>query len=186
MEGKSSKRVERTREMLKKALTELLKTHSFDRISVKSICEKAGVNRSTFYVHYSCPRDLIDEMERDILNHLPKVESTEPKDIIISFSRLMEYVKENSSVVEVLMTDGVDSSFGETLMRAVMDKCDEFLLIDGEEATRRRYVFCISGAIGLVRNWIEQGFHYSAEDISATIIELSFRVMGIDNISLHG
>ena len=181
-----NKRVQKTREQLKSALTELLKTQPFERITVKGICDKAGVNRSTFYVHYSCPRDLVDEMEKNMLDQLPAIVSDEPKDIIASFTLLLDYIRNNSSVVEVLMRDGVDSSFGETLMRAVMDKYDEFLLIDDEETTRRRYVFCISGAIGLVRNWIEQGFHYSAEDISATIIELSFRVMGIDNISLHG
>ena len=185
MEEKANKRVAKTREMLKSALTELLKTQPFDRISVKGICEKAGVNRSTFYVHYSCPRDLIDEMERDILNHLPIVESNEAKDIVVSFSRLMEYVKNNSSVVEVLMRDGVDNSFGETLMRTVMDKYNDFLLIDDAEKTRRCYIFCITGAIGIVRDWIEKGFNYSSEEIAETIIELAFRVMGINNISLH-
>ncbi len=186
MEEKANKRVAKTKEMLKSALTELLKVQSFDRISVKGICEKAGVNRSTFYVHYSCPRDLIDEMEKDILNHLPKVESKEPKDIVASFSRLMEYVKNNSSVVEVLMRDGVDNSFGETLMRAVMDKYNKYLLInDDAEMTRRCYIFCITGAIGIVRDWIDKGFSYSTEEIAETIIELAFNVMGVNNISLH-
>ena len=59
-----NKRVQKTREQLKHALTELLKTQPFERVTVKSICDKAGVNRSTFYVHYSCPRDLIDEIAR--------------------------------------------------------------------------------------------------------------------------
>ena len=185
MEEKANKRVAKTREMLKSALTELLKTQPFDRISVKGICEKAGVNRSTFYVHYSCPRDLIDELEKDILDHLPKVESKEPKDIVVSFSRLMEYVKNNSSIVEVLMRDGVDNAFGETLMRTVMDKYNDFLLIDDAEKTRLRYVFCVTGAIGIVRDWIDNGFSCSSEEISEMIIELAFRVMGINNISLH-
>ena len=185
MEERESKRVQKTKEMLKGALTELLKTQPFDRISVKGICERAGVNRSTFYVHYSCPRDLIDEMEKDILGHLPKVESEEPKDIIASFTILMEYIKNNSSVLEAILRDGVDSSFGEDLMRTVMDKYDEFLTIEDEEESRRCYLFCVTGAIGLIRNWIEEGFRYSAEEMSETVIKLAFRVMGSDSISLH-
>ena len=34
------------------ALIELLEKKDFEYITVKEICEKAGVNRSTFYLHY--------------------------------------------------------------------------------------------------------------------------------------
>ena len=163
-----NKRVQKTREQLKGALTELLKTQPFERITVKGICDKAGVNRSTFYVHYSCPRDLVDEMEKNMLDQLPAIVSDEPKDIIASFTLLLDYIRNNSSVVEVLMRDGVDSSFGETLMRAVMDKYDEFLTIEDE-----------------VRNWIDSGFSCPSDKLASLIIDLAFRVMGQDNITLH-
>ena len=180
-----NKRVQKTREQLKGALTELLKTQPFERITVKGICDKAGVNRSTFYVHYSCPRDLVDEMEKNMLDQLPAIVSDEPKDIIASFTLLLDYIRNNSSVVEVLMRDGVDSSFGETLMRAVMDKYDEFLTIEDEALSRQCYIFCITGAIGLVRNWIDSGFSCPSDKLASLIIDLAFRVMGQDNIMLH-
>lgn len=34
------------------AFLQLLEKKKFDYITVKGICEKAGVNRSTFYLHY--------------------------------------------------------------------------------------------------------------------------------------
>ena len=185
MEEKVNKRVQRSREMLKGALTELLKTQPFDRISVKGICEKAGINRSTFYVHYSCPRDLIDELENDILSHLPCVSSNDKEDIIASLSIMMEYIKNNSSVVEVLMSKGVSSAFSEKLMTTVMDRYKTFLKIEDDELSRRCYLFCISGVIGLVWDWIANGTKASCYDISSTIIELAFRVMGQENIILH-
>ena len=46
-------RVRRTRKMFKEALKELMLTHSdYMDISVKELCEKAGLNRRTFYLHY--------------------------------------------------------------------------------------------------------------------------------------
>ena len=55
---------------LKNALIELLDTVSFENITIKAICQKASVNRSTFYAYYSCPRDLIEEIESDIISKL--------------------------------------------------------------------------------------------------------------------
>ena len=49
------------------ALIELLETQEFSYISVKSICEKAGVNRSTFYLHYENTSDLLAETLQYIL-----------------------------------------------------------------------------------------------------------------------
>lgn len=43
------------------AFLELLEKKDFAYITVKEICEKAGVNRSTFYLHYETVSDLLVE-----------------------------------------------------------------------------------------------------------------------------
>ena len=43
------------------AFLELLEKKDFAYITVKEICEKAGVNRSTFYLHYENISDLLKE-----------------------------------------------------------------------------------------------------------------------------
>lgn len=43
------------------ALLELLEKKDLSYITVKEICEKAGVNRSTFYLHYETINDLLGE-----------------------------------------------------------------------------------------------------------------------------
>lgn len=55
----------RTAALMDQALLELLQRKAFDYITVKDVCERAGVNRSTFYLHYNTTRDLLTEtMER--------------------------------------------------------------------------------------------------------------------------
>ena len=41
-----------TARLMDDALIDLLSEKEFEYITVKEICEKAGVNRSTFYLHY--------------------------------------------------------------------------------------------------------------------------------------
>ena len=43
------------------ALISLLEKKDFEYITIKEICEKAGVNRSTFYLHYETIDDLLFE-----------------------------------------------------------------------------------------------------------------------------
>lgn len=46
------------------AFLELLEKKDFAYITVKEVCEKAGVNRSTFYLHYETLNDLLAESAR--------------------------------------------------------------------------------------------------------------------------
>ena len=54
------------------AFLELLEKKDFAYITVKEICKKAGVNRSTFYLHYETVNDLLTESTRYLINLLMK------------------------------------------------------------------------------------------------------------------
>jgi AcrR family transcriptional regulator len=51
--NESDPRVRRTRQLLQDALVELLAEKSFDAISVQDIAERATLNRTTFYDHFT-------------------------------------------------------------------------------------------------------------------------------------
>jgi len=51
------------------ALILLLAKKDFEFITVKEICDKAGVNRSTFYLHYENMTDLLEETSQYVLKN---------------------------------------------------------------------------------------------------------------------
>ena len=53
MEQKLDRRVRRTREQLKRALTQLLLEKPVREITVRELTDRADVNRGTFYAHYT-------------------------------------------------------------------------------------------------------------------------------------
>lgn len=59
--NKSESKYFNTALLMNEALNALLETKDLEYITVKEICEKAGVNRSTFYLHYETIADLADE-----------------------------------------------------------------------------------------------------------------------------
>jgi AcrR family transcriptional regulator len=56
-------RVQVTRKILRDSLIGLMETKSILQISVKEICERAGVSSSTFYTYYNDQFDLLRQIE---------------------------------------------------------------------------------------------------------------------------
>lgn len=59
--NKSESKYFNTALCMDEALIALLKEKDLKYVTVKEICEKAGVNRSTFYLHYETITDLVNE-----------------------------------------------------------------------------------------------------------------------------
>ena len=83
-------RIIKTKKSLRDALLELISEKEFDKISVTQICDKALVNRMTFYKYYNDKYELLDycfEYLSDSLvkkvEELPKNENSDPIDIFI-------------------------------------------------------------------------------------------------------
>ena len=55
---KTDRRVQRTRELLQKALIELISERGYNAITIQDIVGRANVGRTTFYLHYSSKDDL--------------------------------------------------------------------------------------------------------------------------------
>ena len=67
MNHKDNRRVKLTKQLLKDSLCGLLEQKSIHEISVRTLCENADINRSTFYKYYGSLYDLLKEMEDDFL-----------------------------------------------------------------------------------------------------------------------
>lgn len=64
--NKSESKYFNTALLMDEALIRLLEVKDYEYITVKEICEKAGVNRSTFYLHYETVNDLLSECLENI------------------------------------------------------------------------------------------------------------------------
>ncbi|HET6596464.1 MAG TPA: TetR/AcrR family transcriptional regulator [Anaerolineales bacterium] len=55
---KTDRRIQRTRELLQKALIELIGERGYDGITIQDIVDRANVGRTTFYLHYNSKDEL--------------------------------------------------------------------------------------------------------------------------------
>lgn len=59
--NKSESKYFNTARFFDEALINILNKKEYQFITVKEICKEAGVNRSTFYLHYETINDLLEE-----------------------------------------------------------------------------------------------------------------------------
>lgn len=84
---KTDRRVQRTRELLQKALIELIGERGYDAITIQDIADRANVGRTTFYVHYnskdelfmSCHKAIVSEFRIGALHPLSRAELLSPE-----------------------------------------------------------------------------------------------------------
>ena len=53
-----------TKSDIKEAFIQLLATKSLEDITISQLTKKAGVNRSTFYLHYLDKQDFLEQIKR--------------------------------------------------------------------------------------------------------------------------
>jgi AcrR family transcriptional regulator len=63
-------RIQKTLKGIREAFTELSKTRPVDKITVKELCEKALINKATFYFHYKNIDELLEEIEDEFVEKL--------------------------------------------------------------------------------------------------------------------
>lgn len=182
--NKSESKYFNTAVRMDEALIELLEKKEFEYITVKEICEKAGVNRSTFYLHYETIGDLLDECveykhdecTRRYAMHLKdikkRLQSENLNDLIfISPEYLkpyLEFVKDNKRLFKIVLSNPAVFNAEETFKRLFTEIfspiLDRFRLPNRDKS----YIisFYISGIMAIISEWIRNNCADTVERVT--------------------
>ncbi len=173
---KDSARVRMTKQMLRQAFTQLLLEKPIQNITVRELCEKAQVNRGTFYIHYKDIYDLMESIEEQMTRELGSVLSNldvSPKNVkglVEPYREVFEFLKQNSDMCTILLGENSDFAFVNRLINIGKEYClkqymDCYPTADKKQ-TEYFYSFISSGCIGLLRQWAANDFKDSATSIA--------------------
>lgn len=88
-----------TKQAIHTAFISLYRKHPFNQISVKELCIRTPVARTTFYVYYNNLAELKNEIEDELIDGILEIakhsidDSPEKADMTNFFSRTLEYIK---------------------------------------------------------------------------------------------
>ena len=147
------------------AFLRLLEKKDISYITVKEICETAGVNRSTFYLHYSDIPGLLAEVENEMMEEMQRAIREHPidpgKDTVYYFIQdLFHVLDENRQIASALVGPHGDIGFVHKLEQLLEEKSRESLAALVPEKTGEMkyfYSYCLNGCLGFVKTWLETG-----------------------------
>jgi len=187
MSGKVDRRVKYTKMVLEDSFIKLLEKKDITKISIKEICENADINRATFYAHYSDQNDLLRKIEDKLLDninaHLAELDqkNTEVSSVQIA-EKIFEYVQENARLCRLLLSERGDFTFQKKIMMLVYDKIITEITNNNKitvEDAEYVYSFTISGCVGFVQKWLNDGMKKPPRYMAETVIKLTMGLIGL-------
>ena len=171
------RRTRLTKSLIRRAFTDLLAEKPLQRITVREVCQRAGVNRSTIYAHYTDLYDLLTRIEEEMLEDFqqalaplldPQLEEF-PTPLQIT-TEIYRCLKENADVCTVTLGENGDKDFALRLLSLGREICLKAYAKHFPEATTRQleyfYAFASGGHMELLRKWVEEGMATSAEEMA--------------------
>ena len=175
-----------TAKKMDEALIALLEKKEFSYITVKEICETAGVNRSTFYLHYENTSDLLHETTQYILDRFTSYFSVDRERLIREFSKMnlndlvfvtpeyltpyLTFIRDNKRVFKTALKETDSMGFDRVYQRLFTYIFDPILERFEYSKDTRTYVmkFYLTGITAVVMEWLGN----DCNDNIDTIIEV--------------
>ena len=196
---KTDRRIQRTRELLQKALMELIEERGYDGITIQDVVDRANIGRTTFYKHYnskddlfmSCHEAIVSSFQFERLYSHPLsreelLEKEAPLRMILAFQHLDETRARLSPIFQgkdgpIILKQIRDRSAQEieANLRVIMHKADDSIPLD------ILAVYLAGAQLAFVLWWLEKRRARPAEDIVQALHRLQRAaiqdVLGVDS-----
>lgn len=171
------------------ALIYLLEKKDIEYITIKEICARAGVNRSTFYLHYESINDLVEETmnyinkkfedyfnenSKDFIN---KIKSSSLEDLKLVEKKYLTpyltFIKDNKKIFKASFNNpkGMNAFYKYSYLK-------DYILLPILERfnipkEQRNYLiaFYINGIMAIIKQWLNTNCKDNIEDIEVVIIK---------------
>ncbi len=188
---KAESKYRNTAILMNQALLILLEKKDLEFITIKEICAKAGVNRSTFYLHYENIYDLFNEtieyLNKNFISSFPiktintQLKGKTPEEVFLLKKEFivpyLEYVKNNKRIMKMIHNKPYVFN-----NEKVFEKMKEEIFIPAiakfnVPKNEQPYVieFYTRGIMGVVSKWLE----YDCNDSIEHIVNIIFNCVKI-------
>ena len=192
--NKSESRYFNTAARMDDAFLRLLEKKSFEFITVKEICAEAGVNRSTFYLHYETIADLLSEsvermneqfrayMQRDSKAFIEGIRDRPTRELYLITPEYLKpylnYVRENRRLLRTALENAaalqLEKSYAGMFQYVIAPILDRF----GVPENDRGYLmaFYMNGLVAIVGEWLKNDCRDSVDHLVSVICRCVVRI----------
>ena len=178
LDGTEDLRVQKTIEAIHKAFEEMLYEMNYEKITVKELCERAKINKKTFYRYYAVLDDLLAELQGLFTQeYLKRIENYKvPEDLDKINREFFLYSVEKGPLYEKITCSGsydyirskmvndvMNSKWGQSTWLQLLEPSKQAVLLE----------FIQSASMSVYRKWVADGKKIPLRDM----IELSNQLL---------
>lgn len=179
---KTDARVRYTRKIIQETFLDLLKDKPISKITVKEICDKAEINRGTFYKHYEDCYDLLEKIESEGIQEFEKMlASIEANGAHAAVIAILNTLRSKSQLIQSIITPMSKQQFIQRLSECCLLYIGQWLgptpAGDCPDAKRNAgFTFLAGGCNSVIQWWLQNGMQESPEEIADYIITFSMHI----------
>lgn len=171
----------RSRRFIRQAFMELLKEKKIEKITVTDIVNRADINRSTFYAHYTDVRGLVEEIQSEFVERaMAVVKEMDFRDLLHSpvpfLQKLIEIANENRELYTIVGKTALSMNQLEKIKVILVEKALDLSEIPQEIRTQRnfriRLHFFVGGIINVYQQYLVGNLDVTTEEIVEEISTL--------------
>lgn len=176
--------------LMDEALIQLINEKDYDYITIKEICKRAGVNRSTFYLHYETIDDLLDEATNHFFDNFYEqmhnadktkknvkgsiVNNDKDSLMLVNDDYLRPYltfIKENKKIYQASYKSPMISSSKRQYEMMYNEYFKPIMDIFKIPLLRQKFIFNyhFQGLLAIIKCWVDDGCKESIDEICEII-----------------
>ncbi|AIQ13393.1 TetR/AcrR family transcriptional regulator [Paenibacillus durus] len=188
MAEKLDRRQVRTKQLLHKALMELMREKKADGITVTDIANRASINRGTFYLHYRDVPDMLEQMKDDVFEQIKVIvtqldfnelsqcaEKDEPYPLSV---RIFEEFSRHAEFLTIMFGTNGDLSYVNRYKNFLTEQIyDKFTYLQPQEEKMhipRDYLiaYISSANFGILLHWLESGMKQTPQQMGMIMAQI--------------
>lgn len=181
MERKPNRNGLRSKKLIRQAFLTLLETKQPSDITIMDVVREANINRATFYAHYSCLRDLADEIEKEVIDKMMELLKdfradnffSNPSPLLLQISI---FLNEDIETYKTLMKTPGSKLFLQKLMSIFIDYIEKDQSIPAEvrasKGFRLRAYYFAGGLETLYQEWFNGNLDCTLFDIPLEVSKM--------------
>ena len=176
MNTKDNVRSQNTKSRIKDAYLEIIDggTRPED-VTVTSLCQRAGIHRSSFYLHYSIPTDILAEIEEELVAKMAwYFMNLQPETPADSVEPMLCFIRDNDrSFRTILLTSKGEELISQLLLKNFSGiwESNEGIAAKVQLPYLRAYIN--GGSRDILRKWMQSGYRESSGFIADLLTELN-------------
>lgn len=161
--AKSDRRTRYTKQMIKQSLLDMLREMPIEQITVKALCEKAEINRATFYNHYETLTILLEEIEYESYKELTDLLNNalyDDENLANTLSTVLQFLKDNQNMREVFLSKTAAGRGLTRLLEEFHEKGIETIVLRSgisRQQAQWTLTYISSGTREVLRQWFADG-----------------------------